>query len=118
MVNQLMTPGRGREVLNASTSGELFHPTCLRSEVDLFLDELRASCPRPRRVREKDSIDLGLALLPVCSRGEPLSCEDIAAWCDCSASYVGKIERQALKKLRVAFHYRERELCDQLRAEL
>lgn len=32
--------------------------------------------------------------------GEPLTLEDIAAWCDCPPSTIHRIERRALEKLR------------------
>ena len=47
------------------------------------------------------SIDLGLALLSVLRQpGEYLTCEDIAAWCDCSRGFIQRIEARALRKVR------------------
>jgi hypothetical protein len=36
----------------------------------------------------------------VLSKGEPLTHEDIAAWCDCRKSYIFALEKSALAKLR------------------
>lgn len=45
-------------------------------------------------------IDLGLALLSlVVKRGVPLTCDDIAAWCGCSANAIRMLEKRALKNL-------------------
>ena len=50
---------------------------------------------------KSDRIELGLALLAAVARpNEPLSCADIAAWCDCSDVAIRDIERKALAKLR------------------
>jgi hypothetical protein len=44
-------------------------------------------------------VDLGLALLSVLRQpGEPLTVEDIAAWCECAPSTIHRIELAALKK--------------------
>ena len=50
---------------------------------------------------EEQHIDLGLALLTCLRRpGEPLTRDDIAAWCGCSGSYIWSIEQRALAKLK------------------
>ena len=36
----------------------------------------------------------------VAKRDEPLTLEDIAAWCDCPPSTIQRIEKRALAKLR------------------
>jgi hypothetical protein len=53
-------------------------------------------------VKREGSIDLGLALLSVAFLGQPLTLEDIAAWCDCEPSTIHRIERGAMLKLRRA----------------
>jgi hypothetical protein len=46
-------------------------------------------------------IDLGLSLLSLVARpGEPLTHEDIAAWCGCNRQKILHIETTALRKLR------------------
>jgi hypothetical protein len=45
-------------------------------------------------------IDFGLSILSILARpGEPLTLQDIAAWCGCSHSAIQKIERRAIAKL-------------------
>ena len=47
-------------------------------------------------------IDLGLALLSILRKpDEPLTHEDIAAWCGCSHQHIVRIEQRALRKLRL-----------------
>jgi len=48
-----------------------------------------------------ERIDLGLALLALARLpGESLTLEEIAAWCECEASTIHRIERRALAKVR------------------
>jgi hypothetical protein len=58
----------------------------------------------PQREGEsRAEIDLGLALLKLASlEGHELTCEDIAAWCNCSPSLIQQIEARALRKVRAA----------------
>jgi hypothetical protein len=44
-------------------------------------------------------------LLSVASKGEPLTCEDIAAWCDCRKSYIHALEKRAIAKIRAALGF-------------
>ena len=54
-----------------------------------------------RRAAKSEAIDLGLALLSIARiPGEPLTLEDIAAWCDCTRERIRQIERDALRKIR------------------
>src|SRR4051794_2873653 len=47
-------------------------------------------------------VNLGLALLELhCIPGQPLSQDDIAAWCGCTNGAIAVIERKALKSLRI-----------------
>ena len=47
------------------------------------------------------NIDLGLALVAVLREpGVEITCEDLAAWCDCAPSTIHRIERRALEKIR------------------
>lgn len=56
---------------------------------------------RCARLRRRERIGLGLALLSIARRpGEVLTLEDIAAWCDCPPSTIQRIERGALEKAR------------------
>lgn len=49
-------------------------------------------------------IDLGLAILSALrTPGEQLTVRDIAAWADCSPSYIHSLEQSALRKLRAPF---------------
>jgi hypothetical protein len=51
--------------------------------------------------------DLGLAILSCLVRpGEPLACEDIAAFCGCSWQYIWQIEQRALRKMRDRLQHR------------
>ncbi len=59
-------------------------------------------------VRNKD-IDLGLALLSVANEArEPMTYQDIAAWCGCHRSRIEQIEKEALRKLRGRLHGQQR----------
>ena len=63
--------------------------------------------------------DLGLALLSLVAQpGVPLTQQDIAAWCGCTRSNIYNIEQSALKKLRNALFFRDRETCEALRDHL
>lgn len=45
-------------------------------------------------------IDLGLAMLETrAKRGEALTLEDIAAWCECTSDTIHLIEKRARRKL-------------------
>jgi hypothetical protein len=51
------------------------------------------------RWSKSNRIDLGLALLAIVRKpDEELTLEDIAAWCDCPASTIQRIEQRALKE--------------------
>ena len=67
------------------------------------------------------NIDLGLALLS-CFRqpGEPLTAEDIAAWCDCAPKAIQDIEKRAIRKLRQRFaaELADEEMVEQFNALL
>ena len=67
--------------------------------------------------REKTAnIDLGLAILSVLANpGEPLTLDDIAAWCGCSRQAIENIERRALKKLRNALFFTDRQTWNELK---
>lgn len=52
---------------------------------------------------QKNSIDEGLECLTILSKGEPLTPEDIAAWCGCSRIRITQIEAGALKKLAARY---------------
>lgn len=50
---------------------------------------------------KSERIDLGLAVLSTVAKpGEPLTWEDVAAWCDCHPEAIRQIERRALQKVR------------------
>ncbi len=49
-------------------------------------------------------IDLGLAVAAVTRQGESLSCETIAAYCDCHPRAIEVVEQNALRKLKVRLH--------------
>lgn len=71
----------------------------------------RVSRQRSKTIR----IDAGLALLSLVSkRNEPLTLDDIAAWCDCSRERVRQIEESALKKIRMRLNKDELELVAHL----
>lgn len=70
-------------------------------------------------LEKSDGINLGLSLLSlVAIPGVPLTAEDIAAWCECSTQAIQRIERKALRKVRIALMFRERALCTELRDSL
>lgn len=71
------------------------------------------------RTAKDAHVDLGLALLSlVAIPNVPLTYYDIAAWCDCSPQAIQNIERDALKKLRNALYFRDRETWEELRDHL
>lgn len=52
-------------------------------------------------VKQKDNIDLGLAVLcSVSKRDETLTTGEIAEVCGCSQSYISLVARTAIKKLQ------------------
>lgn len=84
------------------------------------------SKPRPSGIYGKGAMllrtertNLGLALLQtVAIPGVPLTFDDIAAWCDCSRQNVEMIAAGALRKIRNALMFRDREVWEELRAHL
>ncbi len=50
-------------------------------------------------------MDLGLELLGIAAKGDPLTHYDIAAWCDCSVQAIIRLERRTLKKLRTRVQF-------------
>lgn len=50
---------------------------------------------------KSDRVNMGLELLAARSKpGQNFSCEEIAAWCDCSWQAIWHIERKAIRKIR------------------
>jgi hypothetical protein len=72
----------------------------------------------PKTLAEKSQrINLGLALLSVLnSNCNPLTSQDIAAWCGCTTQAISAIERRALRKIWVHLKFRNRALCAELAA--
>ena len=71
---------------------------------------------REWRSQQRESIDLGLAVLSVVRPpGESLSCALIAEICECSTGAISAIERRALRKLRRAVEFRFPELAAEFR---
>lgn len=65
---------------------------------------------------QQERVDLGLAILSVLAiPGEPLTMDDIAAWCDCSRQAIEQIERKALKKIRNALFFSDRQTWNELK---
>jgi DNA-directed RNA polymerase sigma subunit (sigma70/sigma32) len=63
----------------------------------------------------KQSIDLGLAISSLHSHhGVPKTCDEIAAYCGCSWQRISQIEQKALRKLRLALLYRDKDLASEL----
>jgi hypothetical protein len=82
--------------------------------------QLRHPIERTSELAERKSrTDLGLALLSLVAKpGVSLTQQDIAAWCSCSRANIYLIEMRALKKLRNALFFRDRETWEELRSAL
>ena len=92
----------GKGLCESKAARELgIYPSGIRA-LRRSIEQMEAGRHYGRSGGHASRIDLGLSLLSVLRKpAETLSCEDIAAWCDCSRSHIQRIEQRALKKVRM-----------------